>query len=422
MGTIAIALLLVGCKNVQNSDIREPPPDGANEEGDNFGGDATVRIVSPSNNATLTGAFDLAFTAGDAVDSLSIRVDGDDAVTGVSPADGSATLDLPEGRHTLSLLGLDANSSEVSRDTIVVRTLDDATSFVSVTSPADGALVVNPVQFTFDASDDVDEVEILADGWSLGRAQPGEILSYTFGGTGYSREIEAIAYDRTGDEVASDTLTVTVEAAAPAKVSSFNAKVLELIEEYPTDSSIDYYWPSGVDWSGSTRDILYQDALVADDGGYSSCFCVGMTWEVYLRAWLAIDAAEGGSGTDLHGLAPDDVFDMRTDWFVRDIRGPGASAAFENYGLGVEVESFDDWEPGDFVQFWRHSGSGHNVIFTDWITNSSGARIGFEYWSCNGASSTDGPGYNEEYFGSSGSSIDPMYTYGARAYMPADWY
>jgi hypothetical protein len=422
MRSVVLVVLLVGCKGAQTSDVREPPADDATAEGDNFGNDGTVRILTPGNNATLSGVIELTFSAGDAVDSLAVNVDGSVAASGVATDVASIPLDLGEGRHTVTLLGMDADAHELSRDTIVIRELADVSSYVSLTSPADGATVVNPVQFTFDVSDDVDDVEILADGWSLGHAGPGEILSYSFGGTGYSRAIEAIARDSAGHEIASDEMSLTVQDPAPAKVSSFNAKVLDLIKEYPTDSSIDYYWPSGVDWSGSTRDIRYQDALVADDGGFSSCFCVGMTWEIYLRAWLAIDKSEGGDGTDLHGLSSDDMFDMRDDWFVRDIRGPGASAAFEDYGLGVEVESFDDWQPGDFIQFWRHSGSGHNVIFIDWMTNSSGARIGFQYWSCNGSGSTNGPGYNEEYFGSSGSSIDPMYTYGARAYMPEDWY
>lgn len=420
-----LLIALAGCRN-DNADLRQPStddtPDGATAEGDNFGDERTVRIVSPNNNATVAESFELEFSAGTAVTNVAVDLDGDRVISGAGSGETSLFLDADEGRHVVTLFGLDGDGNELSRDVISLRTLADASSFVSVTSPADGATVVNPVQFTVAASDDVDSIEILADDWSLGRVAPGEILSYAFGGTGYARAIEARAYDSSGTEVAVDRMTVTVEASTPPKASSFNEKVMALLREYPTDSSINYYWPRGVDWSGSTRDILYRDALVADDGGYSSCFCVGMTWELYLRAWLEIDAAEGGDGSDLHGLAADDVLDLRVDWFVRDIRGPGASAAYENYGLGVEIASFDDWLPGDFIQFWRHSGTGHNVVFIDWVTDSRGARVGFQYWACSGTASTDGPGYNEEYFGSGGSAIDPMYTFGSRAYMPEDWY
>ena len=47
------------------------------------------------------------------------------------------------------------------------------------------------------------------------------------------------------------------------------------------------------------------------------------------------------------------------------------------------------------------------------------AIIGVRYWSTQG--STSGVGYNEEFFGASGSRIDPGYFYASRMAMPEDW-
>jgi hypothetical protein len=71
------------------------------------------------------------------------------------------------------------------------------------------------------------------------------------------------------------------------------------------------------------------------------------------------------------------------------------------------------------LQFWRHSGSGHNNIFIDWETDGDGTIIGVTYWSTQG--STDGVDYNTEYFGTSGSRIDPNSFFAGRARMPVDW-
>ena len=68
--------------------------------------------------------------------------------------------------------------------------------------------------------------------------------------------------------------------------------------------------------------------------------------------------------------------------------------AVENLGIGRGVP-LEDARPGDFVQLWRASGSGHSVVFLKWV-EEDGAKVGFRYRSSQ--KSTDGVGDRTEYF------------------------
>jgi hypothetical protein len=334
-------------------------------------------------------------------------------VTAVEPGTGELVVTLAEGKYDLELVGF-ADGNEVSRDSLSVR-VSEGGPWVTITSPSEGAEVANPVTFMVTASSDLESVELSADGWAIGTvdvAGDGEgQLTYTFSGTGYEREITAVAAG------ASDVVHVTVTPEENPETSTFNDLVWNYLESYATDGSNGYYWPSGSDWDGTTRDVWYQDVLVAEGDPQGRCYCVGLTWEVYMRAWAEVDQSTGGDGT-INGMSVSDLYTFRTDWFVRELDGPGPSEAMENYGVGEEITDFAKLLPGDFLQFWRHSGSGHNVIFVDWLVQG-GEIVGVEYWSTQ--SSTDGIGYNSEYFGSSGSSIDPNLIYAARGWMPDRW-
>ncbi len=416
-----VSLWLAACtpQAADAPDVRTPP--GAVEGEDNFGDASTVRITSPVDSESVTSDFAVTWTRGDDVRWLQVSVDGRVEAAQVDARNASINLTASAGRRRVEVVAYDTDWNELSHDDVAVRVLDGSEQgFVNLVSPIDGSHPTNPVQFSVEASDDVVDVELLADGWSLGHVAPGQVLTYRFSGTGYARSIEAHGTDADGNEVSVDTIAVTVESGATAPPSDFNGIVQSLVDTYPTDSSIDYYWPSTGGWPGNTRDLYYQGDLVAEDRGFSSCYCVGLTWEIYYRAWQEYDLSTGGTGDDLNGLSYGDVLDMRTDWYVRELDGPGASIAFENTGLGVTVESFDDWRPGDFIQFWRRSGSGHNVIFQGWVTDDAGNRIGMDYFSCNGTGTTDGPGFNDEYFTGS-NAMDPLRMYNGRGLMPGDW-
>ena len=137
-----------------------------------------------------------------------------------------------------------------------------------------------------------------------------------------------------------------------------------------------------------------------------------------MRAFDQADRMTGGDGS-LNGMTEDDLDDFRVLWFIVNINGDENVDALEDYGLGERVTDLEDAQPGDVVQFWRNSGSGHNNIFIEWERSGSGDIIGLTYWSTQG--STDGIGYNTEYFGASGSTINPSYVFIARPYMPDQW-
>ena len=137
-----------------------------------------------------------------------------------------------------------------------------------------------------------------------------------------------------------------------------------------------------------------------------------------MRAFAQIDEEVGGDGL-LNGMDVDDVLDFRRDWFVRYLWGDGPGVGFDNYGLGEAISDWGEILPGDMVQFWRFSGSGHSVIFIGWATDTDGSIVGLDYWSTQ--ASTDGIGYEREYFGTGGSDMDPSFFYASRAWMPHDW-
>ncbi len=396
---------------------------GKNNPGKDFVGDTTVRVTSPSHGAAVAGEFTVTVQAGTGLDTVELWADGAAYTAtslGASGRDATTSVDfvvsLPEGHHELEVFGLDRQGNEQSTHALAVDVVADG-PWVAVTSPRDGATVNNPVRFTVNASADADSIEIYADDWLLGTTTPDRVLAYTFTGTGFARDIRAVAY-RDGDAVATHELTITVQEPGEVDESDFNELVMDHLADYPTDGSYAYWWPDDVDWGGNPNDIYYQGDLFAEGDSLNRSFCVGMTFEVFMRSIEVADAMTDGDGS-VNDIDFDELYDFRTDWYVRDLYGAGVVDAVENYGIGYEVVAWDDVRPGDFIQFWRHSGSGHNAIFIDWERDASEGIVGFQYWSTQ--SSTNGVAYNEEYFGSSGSRVDPGFFYVARVAMPWDW-
>ncbi|MEC8424702.1 MAG: hypothetical protein VX000_13050, partial [Myxococcota bacterium] len=305
----------------------------------------------------------------------------------------------------------------VSEHGVSFRVTVDDTPWVGITSPSDGDTVPNPVRFSVATSPTIDAVELLADGWPLGTIAPDAVLAYHFTGTGFERTIEARGMED-GIVVAVDTLALSVTPGSTPSASVFNDHVVSLMATYPTDGSYPYWWPSGGNWAGNPHDIWYQGALFAAGDANHRSFCVGLTFEVFMRAFDEVDREWGGDGI-LNGVSFDALHDFRTDWFVRELYGTGVVEAVENHGIGAAVTDWSDVRPGDFVQFWRHSGSGHNVVFLDWERDGTDAIIGFRYWSTQ--DSTAGIGENTEYFGSSGSRVDPNLFHVARIAEPDHW-
>jgi hypothetical protein len=169
--------------------------------------------------------------------------------------------------------------------------------------------------------------------------------------------------------------------AQESELPAFNQLVLEIAETYPSDGTHDYWWPRGGEgggFDGCSQDMFLAGVKVMDGEPQGRTFCCGLTLEVFLRAynqWIE----ESGIEPD-HALATEDWSQFQRLWFVMETNGPGPSAALEEFGLGRTITP-DETLPGDFVQIWRHTGSGHSVVFKEWIRDETGAITGLRYWS-----------------------------------------
>jgi hypothetical protein len=416
MHRLSALLMLLALAACQNEPGKATRSGGQNSD---FERDTTVRVLAPINGETVDSTFVLQYRAGGAVADLQLQVDEEPYAMTYTPntrGEGEVTIEVGEGRHTIRLAGVDADGVELSHFDLTVRNVVAETPWVTVSSPADGASVSNPVAFTASAADDVDEVVWYADGAELGRSTPSRVFRYEFDESGAEYDIEAVALTD-GEVVARDNLTITVTEGSDAPITSANDLVLATLAAYPLDGSYAYWWPDDVDWGGNPHDIYYLGRMFSPGDPERRSYCVGMTFEVFMSVEEQLDELYAGDGS-INGVPFDELYDLRTDWFVRDLYGRGIVDAMENYGIGDAITDFDDVQPGDIIQFWRHSGSGHNAIFIDWLYDE-GEIVGFEYWSTQG--STDGIGYNDERFGSTGSTVDPSFFFAGRLRMPEDW-
>jgi hypothetical protein len=181
--------------------------------------------------------------------------------------------------------------------------------------------------------------------------------------------------------------------APPDGPADLNDVVLKVLRSYPADGSCGYYWPKNSPWEGTTRDLFYRGQKVATGDPQRRSYCCGLTWEVFLIAHQELGHESIGA------LTVDDIHELRRRWFgdstiTRDRRRL-VQDALVSLKLGRAVSS-GEARPGDFVQFWRHNGSGHSAIFLEWV-REDGRIVGLKYWSSQG--STKGIAENTERFG-----------------------
>jgi len=405
--------LLLGCgsNGKSTSDDQQTPGSG-------YRYDHSVQITAPLDGDTVDANFSVVYEAG--ADVTAVELTGPEPALHSTPEDGSGTIavdDLPDGHTALLLTGYDADGAQINTHGITIRVTEPGEPWVTITSPEDGAETHNPVVFAVAGSSEVDTIELLADDWSIGTVSPGQILSYTFDGTGYPRTI--VARGTADDiEIATDTIQITVQPSEEVPTSDMSTVLWDIAQTYPTDGTHDYYWPTSGGWAGTTQDIWYRDEQVAEGDPEGRCYCVGLTWEVYMQAFEQLEEETGGDGT-LNGLTVDELYSFRTDFYVRELLGSGVVEALENYGLGEEVTDWEDAQPGDIMQLWRYSSSGHSVLFESWERDLDGTIVGVNYWSTQ--TSTNGIGANTEYFGTSDYDLNPSRCYIARPWSPVDW-
>lgn len=184
-----------------------------------------------------------------------------------------------------------------------------------------------------------------------------------------------------------------------ALYADLNSYVLSVVKSYqgknyPYILNEDY-----ANYNGVTNNVYYQDQLLlrAYPSGNHASYCVGITFETFFKAMQTRNQAIGLDKNSFNGMSFSQLQDFMLLWYTasgpKSVSNP--AVAIVKYGLGQQITNWEAAKPGDFIDFSRTNGSGHSVIFLNWIRSGS-KIIGLRYWSSQG--STNGLGYQEEYF------------------------
>jgi len=209
---------------------------------------------------------------------------------------------------------------------------------------------------------------------------------------------------------------------------NLNPYVLHVIKAYPPPETgiypyhCDFKLKEYDIYNGVTQDMWYQGRVVAKaypDG--SRCRdCCGLTFEVFVRAMKLRNERAGLPIDDFNGMDFYDLFNLLQFWYIEG-QGDSPQRGIVAYGLGQAIDNLEDARPGDFCDFSRSTGSGHSVIFVDWVRDADGKLTGMKYFSSN----KSGVGYLTEYFSDSGGKLLREWTRLARVgpiseYRPFD--
>jgi hypothetical protein len=162
-----------------------------------------------------------------------------------------------------------------------------------------------------------------------------------------------------------------------------------------------YQW-GGV--SGVCIPLMYQEELIKNFNNGDKTHCSGFTLSI---AFIIASNRGLFMNKDLIRIKA-----FASQWYSEGgINGKLCVDAIKNLGIGKEIP-FSETRSGDFCQIWRTNGSGHTVIFINYIYEDS-EIIGIKYRSSQ--KSTNGIGNRIEYFSDSGRGIvDKRYTFFAR--------
>ncbi len=327
---------------------------------------------------------------------------------------------------------------------------DDDTQGDSVTilRPEEGSLVANPVNFEFQVTGSVQTVEFFCDGHALQdepiQVGPGlQVHTYEFSGINEERTVDLLGYNATGQEIVSDDVAFTPAEGLLPEPPGFNGYVARAINDwstYPKNGTYPYCWSYYGDECGDMWGMIWGLWYVGEDifPGGLDCFCSGHTLEVFFDAFERWQADNGEPITTPYGdltVGSVDVGDFYQYWQGFGVATYASAAdAFEDAGIGEHVyeEDWGDAQTGDFVNLSRDTGSGHSVIFVDWVWEG-GNIAGLRYYGCNGSgdsnpdpddpsntSSNSGPSFVTEYFTGYGGSVLTNYLFIGHPYDPTD--
>jgi hypothetical protein len=198
-----------------------------------------------------------------------------------------------------------------------------------------------------------------------------------------------------------------------------------------------WYKATSYMWNECAKD----EVVTFGDGSqykpYGLSYCSGLTLEIWHRAMKKRDAELGiaEASENWNGIGTRGIFIIKKLWNVIVIRysdtgqvvssTPCPATALSLSGLGRiitlgDANKFEDVRPYDFCDISRSTGSGHSVVFINWVRDSSDKITGFRYYSSQG--STKGQGYATEYFSDSGGSVLKSYFRAGRVYdTPQEW-
>jgi hypothetical protein len=185
---------------------------------------------------------------------------------------------------------------------------------------------------------------------------------------------------------------------------ALNPYVLAIAGCYPTDGSYPYRCkPLEYDlYNGVTEDIWYKGRVVAKaHPNWTRCsYCCGLTFEVFCRAMQYRNIQKGLDPDDFNGMSFYDLFNLLQFWYIEG-KGDSPQFGIVSYGLGKKIDKLEDARPGDFLDFSRNNGSGHSVIFVNWVKDDTGKITGFKYFSSN----SSGVGFGTERFEDCGGRV-----------------
>lgn len=310
---------------------------------------------------------------------------------------------------------------------------ETAGPFVKILSPLDGEVAHNPVSFQFAAGNGVVKVAFFVDDFPL-QSQALDAASgaftYDFKGVNVLRHLVLEGYGEDGILAASDHLSFIPSEGFIPEPPGFNAYVVRAINDwtvYPKNGAYPYCWKECPGSMGVIHDVTYLDVLLWP--GEGSCFCTGFTLELLFDAVRRWQGANGMDPIDpLHFLTVEaaDGGEFYQYWQGYGVTTSASSAdAFEAEEMGhhINPESWEDALPGDFVNLSRTDGTGHSVIFVEWV-KEGGEIIGIRYFGCNSSGDShpdpddpnnvtgvSGPTFETEKFVSAGGKVIPSYLY-----------
>jgi hypothetical protein len=193
-----------------------------------------------------------------------------------------------------------------------------------------------------------------------------------------------------------------------------NAAIVTTLLSYPRDGTHRYWWPRRDEpsYDGCTTHVLYRGERVMTGEPGGQTYCCGLTLEVLYRVLESEEQRVPWLTTETTGL-------FKHLWFCREKNSLGPTEALETFGIGRRITDDAEVLPGDFVQIWRHNGTGHSVVFVGWAITPDGEVAGIHYWSTQPR--TNGIHFATETFGNSGEAVDRKRTGFARLLSPGEW-